>query len=315
MQRWGTTAAETIRWRCARCRKSNTRVRRDVTQSARYALFIRWITNTSSLTDIAHAQRVTRRTLTNWFAPFRHHCPASISVPIIPEVLIVDGLYLESRSHCVLIGKTKAAVVFWLFAERETYSSWRLFCQQIHAPSVVVCDGQRGMRAAFRDAWPTTRVQRCIVHVFQLATARLTKRPKIDAGQVLSVLVHQLFAIRTRRQKRRWIRTYRRWKKRHDHFLKERTIGQQPGKKRMWWYTHKRIRSVRTLLDNALPELFTYIGHPEIPRTTNHIEGGINSRLSELLHRHRGILPEKKEVLVATFLSMKQRGKPTRNFP
>jgi len=38
-------------------------------------------------------------------------------------------------------------------------------------------------------------------------------------------------------------------------------------------------------------------------RTTNHIEGGINSRLKELVHRHRGLGDEQKQVFVAwTFL-------------
>lgn len=153
----------------------------------------------------------------------------------------------------MLIGKTPHAVIFLFFAEREAYGSWLLFCRHIPAPCIVVCDGQRGMRAAIRDVWPTTRIQRCVMHVFQLATARLTQRPKTQAGQALRFLVCQIFAIRTRRQKRRWIRAYRRWRKRHTQFLKERTIGEQPGKKRTWWYTHKRIRSVRTLLDKRTP--------------------------------------------------------------
>lgn len=314
MQRWGKTVASTVRFYCPSCQKSSVRKRSDVIEAARYHLFVAWLTGTKSLTEIAKSRHISRQSLAAWLRPFRKTCP----VPLVPgepvDVLVIDGLYLESRSHCVLIGKTPRAVVFWMFAERETYGSWRLFCQRIPAPRVVVCDGQRGMRSAIRDVWPQTRIQRCIIHVFQLATARLTQRPKSDAGQTLRVLIHEMLLVRTRRQKRRWIRGYRGWRKRYDSFLKERTIGQQPGKKRTWWYTHKRIRSVRSLLDNALPDLFTYIGHPEIPRTTNHVEGGINSRLAELLHRHRGISLEKKEVLVATFLSRKQGQKPTRNF-
>lgn len=313
MQQWGKTAAHTTRWRCKYCQVSTVRKRPDVHTASRYQLFVSWITGTKSITDIARSRHVSRQSITAWFQPCWRIRPTPYAVKHT-DVLIIDGLYLESRNHCVLIGKTPCAVASWMFTQRETYGSWLLFCRQIPAPRVVICDGQRGMRAALRDAWPQTWVQRCVFHVFQLATARLTQRPKTNAGQALNALIHHLYGIHTRRQKRRWVRTYRRWRKRYDRFLKERTIGEQPGKKRTWWYTHKRIRSVRTLLDNALPELFTYIGHPEIPRTTNHVEGGINSRLSELLHRHRGISLEKKEVLVATFLSMKQREKPTRNF-
>lgn len=306
MQRWGKTAAGAVRWYCRLCAHTHTRLRRDITTNSRRDLFVRWITGTRSLCEIACSYGISIQSLSSWFRPFWSFLPQPFLPAVSLELLILDGLYLESRNHCVLIGKTKTAVVHWFFAEGETYGSWRLFCRSIPAPRVVVCDGQRGMRAAISDVWPTTRIQRCVVHVFQLATARLTQRPKTKAGQVLRALVYQLLKVRTRRQKRRWIRAYSRWRKRYERFLKERTIGEQPGRKRTWWYTHKKMRSVRTLLDHALADVFTYIGHPEIPRTTNHVEGGINSRLAELIYRHRGLSLKKKEVLVATFLSRKQ---------
>jgi len=204
-------------------------------------------------------------------------------------------------------------VIRWLFAKRESYGSWLLFFSQIPAPRIVVCDGQKGMRSALRTLWPQTRIQRCVFHVHELAMARITKNPRTIFGQQLRTIVRRLFAVRTRRQKRRWIRMYRSWRQKSEQFLKERTKIQIPGRKRSWWYTHRNLRSVRSLIDNALPELFVYIGHAEIPRTTNHVEGGINSRLSELIHRHRGISEEKKEVLVGHILAEKQKEKPTRN--
>lgn len=250
MQRWGKTAAGSVRWFCVHCRKSTKHSRPDVSRDAWYALFVRWITGTKSLTELASLSRVSRWTMTRWFQPFWQ-----IRLePIIPKdvgVLIVDGLYLDARNHCVLIGKTPKAVAYWMFAERETYGSWRLFCQRVHAPDVVVCDGQRGMRAALRDCWPSTRVQRCIVHVFQLAMARLTRRSKTPAGQELSLVLRALLRVRTRRQKRRWIRKYCAWRKHYERFLKERTPGRLPGKKRSWWYTHRRLRSVRTLMEHT----------------------------------------------------------------
>ena len=313
MQRWGKTAAGITRWYCPLCQRTGVRKRIDVSIRSKRALFTTWLTGTKSLAEVAATRGSTVKTLERWFSSYWCVQKEPVERKGYTDVLIVDGLYLESRNNCVLIGKTKTAVTHWAFAERETYGSWVLFCRSIPAPRVVVCDGQRGMRAAIRDAWPNTRIQRCIVHVFQLALARLTQRPKTQAGYTLKTTMHQLLKVRTRRQKRRWIREYRRWSKRYEHFLKERTIGEQPGRKRTWWYTHKKMRSVRTLLDHALPDLFTYIGHPEIPRTTNHVEGGINSRLAELIYRHRGLPLKKKEVLVATFLSGKQIEKPTRN--
>ncbi|MFC1521089.1 hypothetical protein ACFL6Y_01640 [Elusimicrobiota bacterium] len=63
-----------------------------------------------------------------------------------------------------------------------------------------------------------------------------------------------------------------------------------------------------------MPNLFVFLDFKGFPKTTNHIEGGINSRLKELLHRHRGLNIERKKVLVAYFLSNKNGfKKPTRN--
>lgn len=313
MQRWGKTTAGRIRWRCPRCSHNAVVSRSDVTQQARYVLFVSWITGTKTLSDIASRYAVDRWTLTSWFRPFWKIIPQPLPPPKIIDVLIIDGLYLESREHCVLIGKTPTIVIRWLFTQRESYGSWMLFFSQIPAPRVVVCDGQKGMRSALKTVWPQTHIQRCMFHIHELAMARITQHPRTNTGQKLRSIVGRLFAVHTRRQKRRWIRQYFQWRRQSQIFLKERTTIQIPGRKRSWWYTHRNLRSVRSLIDHALPELFTYIGHVEIPRTTNHVEGGINSHLSELIHRHRGFSEEKKEILVGHILVKKQRQKPTRN--
>jgi len=79
------------------------------------------------------------------------------------------------------------------------------------------------------------------------------------------------------------------------------------------WYTHRKIRAARSLIRNALPHLFIFIDHPYVPRTTNHVEGGVNSRLKELVHRHRGLRDDRKQVLVAVHLARKRAKKPPRN--
>ena len=102
--------------------------------------------------------------------------------------------------------------------------------------------------------------------------------------------------------------------KRHAAFLKERSYGEpKAGKKRSWWYTHHNIRAARSLLRNALPHLFTFVRYPHVPRTKNHVEGGVDSRLKELTHRHRGLPQDRKQALVAEHLALKREKKPPRN--
>lgn len=314
MQRWGKTIVGSQRWRCPFCR--TTRVRINPAQLCRHRRkrFISWLCGTESLEVCAKKHGVNRRTLQRWFEPFWTRCP----VPIAPSTLegqslILDAVSIEPRRMMALIGRTPRHVVWWTFAERESYDSWNLFCSSLPTPAAVVCDGQRGLFAAITGHWPAVAFQRCLIHVLRQALAKLTLHPKTVAGQELRKLVKELPAIRTRRQKRRWVRRWKRWRQKYHRFLAEQSYSDVQNKMRGWWYTHKKLRAVRSLIQNSLPYLFTFIGHHEIPRTSNHVEGGINSRIKELLYRHRGLSLIQKQALVSWFLSLKQPQKPTRN--
>lgn len=206
------------------------------------------------------------------------------------------------------------AQISWLFAERESFISWLLFLERLPEPDAAVIDGQKGLLAAIQCLWPLAKIQRCIVHIERLARIKLTRQPKTNAGKELLALVKRLFGVRTSKQRGRWLCVYRRWERRHAGFLKERSYGEPlAGRKRTWWYTHRNIRAARSLIRNALPHLFTFIDYPHVPRTTNHVEGGVNSRIKELVHRHRGLSQYRKQALVAEYLGRKQTKKPPRN--
>lgn len=227
---------------------------------------------------------------------------------------ILDGVYLSGRENAVLICRTMTAQISWMFAERETLANWKMFLKTLPVPDAAVIDGQKGLLAAIQCLWPLAKIQRCIVHIERLARIKLTRQPKTRAGKELLMLVWRVFEVRTKRQRRRWLCVYRRWERRHADFLKERSYGEpKAGAQRTWWYTHRNIRAARSLIRNALPHLFTFIYHPHVPRTTNHVEGGVNSRLKELVHRHRGLTQDRKQVLVAEYLAQKKVKKPPRN--
>ena len=267
-----------------------------------------------ALIELAVELKCSRRTLTRRFNQFWHNRPKpNKNYKYDSGILVCDAIYLEGRKEAVLIGKTLSSMVHWSFAFRENYFSWRVFFWSIKTPEVIVCDGQKGMLSAIKDVFPQARIQRCHFHVLHRARMLLTRNPKTTTGIKLNYIIKKLSKIRTRRQKRRWIRLFNRWNKKHDKYLKERSFGVKPSGKQIWWYTHNRLRSCRSLIKNSLPDLFTYIGHYQVPRTTNHVEGGINSRLKELIRRHRGLPMKNKRVLVAHFLQSKQTQKPPRN--
>lgn len=271
---------------------------------------------TDSLSSIAARRSCTVQTLISCFSRFWAYLPE----PTIPQSLadthlVVDAVYLEGHNECVLIGKSGNGYMFWIFARQETSLAWLDFINKTPKPLALVCDGQSGLFSAVKAAWTDIPVQRCLIHIQRLAIQKLTMRPKTAAGAELLKLVFRLTEINTQTDRADWNRDFAAWDERWDRFLRERTYGPHPSGRQTWWYTHRRIRAMRNTLKQSLDNLFVHIDYPGVPKTTNLVEGGINSRLKELLHRHRGMSLEHRKVVVAHYLQSKNvPRKPTRNF-
>lgn len=314
MQGWGTHPSGKKRWRCPDCRKNTVRTRTDNRHKKRLSLFVQWLTTKTTLRALASARRVNAKTLVRWFVPFWKYPPRpNAQTPV--RILVLDATSVVPRQCMLLIAgdDDRRRPVSWAPTTRENHESWYIFLMRLMwanvEPSVVVCDGQRGLLKAIYEVWPQAQIQRCLVHIIRQASLWLTQHPKTRAGQELLVLVRRLSLIRTKRQKRRWVRSFRYWDRKHHRFLKERTETLS-GR---WWYTHRKLRGTRSLLRNATPDLFRFVTDASIPRTSNHVEGGLNARLKELFRCHRGLNPTKKLALASWYLALRQGQKPTRN--
>lgn len=201
----------------------------------------------------------------------------------------------------------------WHFAERECYKSWEVLLSRLaDTPRGIVSDAQKGLKKAIRERFPNLPAQRCMAHVIRLALAWLTQRPKTSAGRTLRVLVTALPRVWSEDEARAWTALFLRWYIHHRPFLSERTASPDGHAS---WFTHKKLRQVVSLLRRSIPELFTYCIYPNIPRTTNHIEGGINAGIAEVVSRHRGLSSTQKKTAAALFLSKRRARKTTRNAP
>jgi hypothetical protein len=312
MVRWGRTAAGAQRYRCPDCSVTGTRKRPDIVEAKRLRMFERWVTSKATLVEVAVLAGVSRDAARIWFMPFWEN-PPRVSGAVDCRTLVVDGVTVVKHEVVALLAgdPDTSAPVGRGFAERECHGAWREFFLGLRRrganPKHVVCDGQKGLLKAKREVWPDTPVQRCVIHVHRQAMAWLTKKPKTDAGRELRPIMSALLMVRTSAQRDDWLASLREWEKKHHNFLKERSCGENG-----WWYTHRKLRAVRTLLRNASPDLFRYIDDPTVPRTTNHVEGGLNSRIKELLRSHRGISKNQRLALVSWYLHFRLK-KPTRN--
>lgn len=309
LQKWGKNKCGSQRYKCPHCDKSNTRKRPELSSSNRRKLFSSWLLGKQSLTQIALIYGITRQTLHKWFIPFWLDEPIPKRTSATNIVLIIDGKSVE-RNACVLIACIFGRVVSWQFTQRETAESWYHFLSVIRLfPFAIVSDGQRGMLKAIKQRFPGVVIQRCQFHVIQYCLTKLTKKPETRAAQELRLIVLQIARVKTKDHFGLWLTNYIYWRKTYDSFLKERTHQEQnltPTGKNKWHYTHGKLHAAHSHLKNALPNLFQYLRYPQIPNTTNYVEGAINSPMREKLRFHRGLNLNRRRILIAYFLRSKQ---------
>ena len=169
---------------------------------------------------------------------------------------------------------------------------------RIAEPKVVVSDGGTGFAKALKKMWPKAKHQRCLFHVFCQVKRYTTSRPRTAAGIELYALAKDLLHLKTKVEKEEWINRFIEWMKRYNKFLSQLTYDEYGNSR----YTHERLIKAQRSIVKLIKEetMFTYMDDDlkreigKIPTTNNQIEGGINSRLREMLRIHRGLSVEKR---------------------
>ena len=237
--------------------------------------------------------------------------------------MLLDGIRVGSQ--VCLIARTPQYVVAWAWVPYEAGTTWDKLLRQFPPPIVVVCDGQKGILVSIPRNWPGTRIQRCHFHVWQNVRSKLTLFPQTEAARHLLLLAKILLkGLCATEDTEHWITKLGTWEERYGDFIRERTVNPNPRPgQRKWRYTHERLRSAYRQLDKLVrdDQLFAYLdeqlqektnGQP-IPRTTNYVEGGINSQLRTKPKLHRGMTEDHQRRLVEWYLYSRTEGpKPPR---
>ena len=212
------------------------------------------------------------------------------------DVLFLDGIYL-GRKACVLICCDEKHVLGWYLCRYEHSGAWIALMKRIAEPKMVVSDGGTGFAKALKKVWPKAKHQRCIFHVFCQVKRYTTFRPNTMAGIELYSISKDLLTIKNKQEAKLWTNRFIKWIKKYQEFLSEMTIDER-GNKRP---THERLLKAERSLLKLIKEntIFTYLDEElnaefSAPATNNRIEGGINSRLREMLRNHRGLSIERR---------------------
>lgn len=305
MWKHGTTTQGKVRWYCKNCKTTGIRKRPDVKEKRNIRLVHDWILKGKKLKHIAEEEKLhvhhVQRIIRGMMQTIKVNHPKNILCPTKP--LILDATWIVWRNLCVLIAHDGEYVIDWMFAPTENFFMWNIFLSRLQGqPLGVVSDAQKGLLQATFVRFGNIPHQRCIAHIARQSRIWLTRFPKTEAGKQLLPLVKILWKIKNSAEKEFWNILFDAWLVHHENFLKEKTLG--VGKR--WWYTHRKLRGVRSLLVRARKDMFSYLEW-KLPSTTNHLEGGINGPLKFVFKEHRGLSVENKKQVVNLFLSARTK--------
>ena len=286
----GKTKAGSQRWLYKSCKSSLKHKINNETKELQ--MFLEWLFGKNSQAEMPGEGRTFRRKTSKFWDIW----PMPPKVEEVKDVLYLDGIYL-GRKACVLICCDENYVLGWYLCRYEHAGAWISLMRRIAEPRMVVSDGGTGFAKALKKVWPKAKHQRCIFHVFCQVKRYTTSKPNTMAGIELYILAKDLLKIKTPKEAEIWVKRFLDWIKKYQKFLEEMTIDER-GNKRP---THERLLKAERSILKLIKEntLFTYLDEElqdsfNAPSTNNRIEGGINSRLREMLRNHRGLSIERR---------------------
>lgn len=153
-------------------------------------------------------------------------------------------------------------------------------------------DGFSCIRKTFRDI----PFQMCLVHMERIVVRKITRKPQLEAGQVLLALIKTLETCSSFV----WKERFQMYIEKYRDFLNEKTFHFGSDD---WSWTHKELRSATLSVNTFLPYLFTHEEVKDISQTTNSLEGHF-SHVKDIVRIHRGISTSLlQKVLVSIFLA------------
>jgi transposase-like protein len=146
-------------------------------------------------------------------------------------------------------------------------------------PRSCTIDGNPHVARALRQTWPQITLQRCLVHVQRQGIRWCRQQPKRLDARKLHTLFLQLLPITTIEERDPFLADVAAWEQHYG-----TKIDARPERGRVF----SDLKRARSMLLAALPDMFHYLNDPNIPRSTNGIEGYF-SRLKRLYRNHNGL--------------------------
>ncbi|AGE35866.1 transposase for insertion sequence [Corynebacterium urealyticum DSM 7111] len=256
----------TTRWRCTLCGASSVKRRNDITNAAVFTQFIEHCTTAISLDDLAKRNGVSRATMKRrfkWCWLVDVPDPTAGHHKRIYDQVFLDGTY--TAGGCLIVAATIDHVIAWHWCKHETTRDYQLLLERIEAPLIAVIDGGQGAYSAIKKCWPTTKIQRCLVHAQRVVRRYTTTNPRTDAGRTIYRLALKLTRITTLDEAAAWGVQLHEFSTIYREWMNEKTMIKDPKTgawTRVW--THHNVRKAYNSLNHLWRSemLFVYLNPP-----------------------------------------------------
>lgn len=196
---------------------------------------------------------------------------------------LFDGTYLDHSHGLLAMMSVGTGIISGAYGlkerPRDLQPFFRSLAEQGVCPNSVTVDGNYSVISALRVQWPTIIIQRCLVHVQRQGLMWCRRFPKRRDARKLRTLFLMVTAITTVSERDVWLTQLASWETRYG---KRIAVSHETG----WVFSD--LKRARSMVLRALPDMFHYLDHPEIPHTTNGLEGYFG-RLKDRYHDHRGL--------------------------
>lgn len=246
------------------------------------------------------------RTLKRYFHNYLNTPPVLSVYPRERVNLLIDGTYF-SNDLCLIVYRDNTIKFTQLYrlSTGEWYEELKEDLENLLSLNVqiesITCDGHKAQLKAIKRVCPDVILQRCVVHIQRMCRIWLTMRPKTIPGMELRSIVSQLHTIKTKEDRDYWIVSLVQWHQRHEGFLNEKSYQLSTGR---YWYKHKLVRRSFMVIKKALPNMFQYLEHERVPKSTNGLESFFG-HLKGHLAVHRGLSANHRKNFIKWYLYFK----------
>ena len=305
--KWGRQSGHQ-RFKCKNCGSVFTFRRKDVSRKNRFVWFEWWILGKQTIEQISELSGYSTRQLSRWFDEYLEKYPTWTIRSHDKVNLLIDGTWFPNKL-CLVLYRDESVknTLFYRLTDDEWEEEIAEDLRNIQSLGVeiesVTSDGGKNIIKAVKTACPNALRQRCLAHIQRECLTWLTRHPRSEAGRELRKIVCLISRIETRNDMLYWKGMLSSWHVMYHDYINMVSTKEDSNRE---WFTHKMVRKAYVHLIGALPNMFVFIEHPQVPKTTNALESFFG-HLKGNLSLHRGLSKKHFQNYVKWFLFFRQK--------